>query len=78
MNKEFLKIENAAKLIDVSPWTLRNWIKEGKIRTYRFGGAIRIKESDLLAFAKITQTINEMCETILEAEKYVAFIKENV
>jgi excisionase family DNA binding protein len=53
MDKQFLKIENAAKLIDVSPWTIRKWIKERNLKFYRFGGAIRIRESDLLAYATV-------------------------
>jgi excisionase family DNA binding protein len=62
MEKQFLKIENAAKLIDVSPWTIRKWIKERNLRFYRFGGAIRIKESDLLAFATISPDKPEFCQ----------------
>ncbi len=50
----YFKVENAALLIDVSPWTIRKWIKERKLRIYRFGGAVRIKESDLIAFANVT------------------------
>lgn len=60
MNKQFLKIEDAAELIDVSPWTIRKWIKEKKIRVYRFGGAIRIREEDLLDFAKITPSFQDI------------------
>ena len=50
----YLKVEDAAMLIDVSPWTIRKWIKERRIRIYHFGGAVRIRESDLLAFASVT------------------------
>ena len=54
LNDHFYKIEKAAKIIDVSPWTIRKWIKEKKIRTYRFGGAVRIRELDLMNFAQVT------------------------
>jgi excisionase family DNA binding protein len=50
----YLNVEHAALLIDVSPWTIRKWIKERRLRIYRFGGAVRIRESDLMAFATIT------------------------
>ena len=50
----YLKVADAAILIDVSPWTIRKWIKERRIRIYRFGGAVRIRESDLMAFASVT------------------------
>jgi excisionase family DNA binding protein len=54
MEKQFLKINNAAELIDVSPWTIRKWIEKKILKCYRFGGAIRIKETDLLAFAAVS------------------------
>ena len=59
INAHYLRVADAAMLIDVSPWTIRKWIKERRIRIYRFGGAVRIRESDLLSFAKITPGINE-------------------
>ncbi|OVE78511.1 hypothetical protein BVY01_05230 [bacterium I07] len=66
MKNHFLKIDKAAELIDVSPWTIRKWIKHRKIRTYRFGGSVRIKESDLLAFAKVTHSVNNGTETLID------------
>ena len=51
MDNQFLNIEKAALLIDVSPHTVRKWIKERKLRYYKFGGAVRIRLSDLLSFA---------------------------
>ena len=59
MKQKFFKIEKAAELIDVSPWTIRKWVKEKRIRTYRFGGAVRIEETDLLDFANITPSRDE-------------------
>jgi excisionase family DNA binding protein len=64
MEKQFLKVENAAELIDVSPWTIRKWIKEHRLRFYRFGGAIRIKEADLLAFARIAPCREEFAKKL--------------
>jgi excisionase family DNA binding protein len=58
----YLKVEKAALLIDVSPWTIRKWIKERKLRIYRFGGAVRIRESDLMAFASVTPSRRDICE----------------
>ncbi len=62
--KRYLKVDKAALLIDVSPWTIRKWIKEKKIRTYRFGGAVRIRESDLMAFAMVTPGKKDIEEKI--------------
>ena len=58
----YLKVANAATMIDVSPWTIRKWIKERRIRIYRFGGAVRIRESDLMAFAAITPSRRDIAE----------------
>jgi len=64
IHRDFLKVETAAELIEVSPWTIRKWIKEKRIRTYRFGGAVRIKESDLLDFAAVTPGKTGLVEQI--------------
>jgi len=58
----YLKVVDAALLIDVSPWTIRKWIKERKLRIYRFSGAVRIRESDLMAFAIVTPGERDIAE----------------
>jgi excisionase family DNA binding protein len=35
MPKKYLTIKDAAKLLGVTPLTLRNWDKSGKLRAYR-------------------------------------------
>jgi len=35
MTKKYLTIKEAAKLLGVTPLTLRNWDKSGKLRAYR-------------------------------------------
>lgn len=48
-----LSIETAARLVDVSPATLRDWCKAGRLKTVKLGGAksspVRIPESSLAA-----------------------------
>ena len=65
MKDRFIKIESAAELIDVSIWTIRKWVNQRKIRTYRFGRSVRIKESDLFKLAEVTPSISEMTADIL-------------
>ncbi len=65
MKERFLKIESAAEMIDVSIWTIRKWVNQRKIRTYRFGRAVRIKESDLFKLAQVTPSISDMTADIL-------------
>ena len=67
MAERFLKLESAAELIDVSIWTIRKWVNQRKIRTYRFGRAVRIKESDLFKLAEVTPSISELTADILSA-----------
>lgn len=62
MSEKYLKIETVAKMLDLNIWTIRKWVKERKIRTYRFGRAVRIREKDVLDFADVTLSIDELRE----------------
>ena len=44
---EWLTLKQAAELVGVTPRTVQNWIKNGKIRGYRVVGRIRVKRSDV-------------------------------
>lgn len=59
MKDRFIKIATAAELTELSPETIKKWTRQRRIRSYKFGRAVRIKESDLLAFAKETPSRNE-------------------
>lgn len=63
MNDRFLKIERVAQMTDLSVHTIRKWVKEKRIRTYRFGRAVRIRESDLLRFAKVSPSKKDYQES---------------
>ncbi|MFO7889896.1 MAG: helix-turn-helix domain-containing protein [bacterium] len=65
MAENFLKVDTVADLIEVSPETVRSWMKKGKIRSYKFGGARRIRETDLLNFARVNQATEKVSEKIL-------------
>ena len=45
---KFLRIAKAAELADVSPQTLRKWIRDGKLTPYRAGSDHRILLSELI------------------------------
>lgn len=64
MKEQFLKIQTAAQKIDVSIWTIRKWVKQRKIRIYRFGRAVRIRESDLMRFAKVRPSRDELYDSV--------------
>ena len=44
---EWLTLKQAAELVGVTPRTVQNWIKNGKIRGYQVVGRIRVKQSDV-------------------------------
>lgn len=35
--KQFFRVDDVAQLLGVTPQTIRNWIREGKITAKRFG-----------------------------------------
>lgn len=41
---------DVAKLVQVSPETVRNWLNEGKLKGVRLESAWRIRRSDLISF----------------------------
>ena len=47
----FFTIGDVANFLDVSARSVRRWIKSGDLPVHRFGGVVRILESDLRAFA---------------------------
>lgn len=52
-NKKFISISKAAKFLQVSPDTLRNWEKQGKLLPSRtYGGARRYSTTELLGLKK--------------------------
>ena len=44
---EWLTLKQAAELVGVTPRTVQNWIKNGKIKGYQVVGRIRVKRSDV-------------------------------
>jgi putative molybdopterin biosynthesis protein len=48
-------VEQVAKILQVSPHTVRNLIKEGKIKAVRVGIQIRVTQEELDRFLKQSQ-----------------------
>jgi excisionase family DNA binding protein len=42
----------AGKRLGVHPQTIRNWIREGRLRGYRVGHQLRVDPADLAAFLR--------------------------
>ena len=49
---KFYTIPEVAEALHVTPQTVRNWIKSGKIKSQRIGRPILITESNLKEFLK--------------------------
>lgn len=44
------KTEEVAELCQVTPYTVRNWLKDGALRGIKLDNQWRVKRSDLLTF----------------------------
>ena len=47
VDNEWLTLKQAAELVGVTPRTVQNWIKNGKIKGYQVVGRIRLKRPDV-------------------------------
>ncbi len=52
----YLTVAKAAEKADVSPGTIRRWIREGKLVRYKAGRAVRVSRVDLEAFMRSPST----------------------
>jgi excisionase family DNA binding protein len=50
--ERYLSPDDVAKKLNISPLTVRRWLKAGKMKGVRVGRLWRVRESDLEAFLK--------------------------
>jgi excisionase family DNA binding protein len=50
-------VKAAAEVLAVSPWTVRAWIRDGKLRPVRLGRLVRLAESELQRFMAEAQGV---------------------
>jgi len=43
-------IEQAAEILLIKPRTMREWIRQGKVKAFKLGDLVRIHEEDLQEF----------------------------
>ena len=60
---EWLTLKQAAELVGVTPRTVQNWIKNGKIKGYQVVGRIRVKRSDVDALYQPKEVKDEASKT---------------
>jgi len=58
-NPRFLKPEYIARVLDVTPKTVRLWILSGEIPGgYRFGNSLRVDKSEFMEYLRSKKTLN--------------------
>jgi excisionase family DNA binding protein len=50
METKFLTIKDISEILSVHPNTVRNWIRSGELKSYKFEKAVRVTEEDFEEF----------------------------
>jgi excisionase family DNA binding protein len=48
--KQLFDVNSAARLLSISPWTVRSYIHQGKLRPVRLGRRVLLEEAELERF----------------------------
>lgn len=67
MIEKFFTTEQVANILQVHPFTILKFIKQGKLPGIKLGRVYRIKESDVKAFLEERMTTKKPKQTIQEA-----------
>ena len=51
-------VVGAAELLNVSPWTVRAYIRQGRLHPVRFGRLVRLELSELQTFVETAKGIS--------------------
>jgi len=62
--KPLYDVQAAARLLSISPWTVRSYIKQGKVRPVRIGRRVLFEEGELERLVNKGRDENKQ-ETIL-------------
>lgn len=52
MPEKYYTPDEVAEILKVTPWTVREWCKAGKLKASKPGRSWRIEEQDLLDFTR--------------------------
>jgi excisionase family DNA binding protein len=73
LTDEFWPVRKAAKVASVSPWTVREWVKLGRVRAYGSGRLLRLRRSEFELFlTNLGRTPMETVDTDRRAEEILA------
>ncbi len=59
-------VKGAALLLAVSPWTVRAYIRDGKLRPVRFGRLVRLEVEELRKFIAEAKSPSEVAPRVPE------------
>ena len=62
-------VRSAARLLAVSPWTIRGYIRQGKLRPIRIGRLVRLDEEELSRFVASSKSSNGFSMQIQSGEE---------
>jgi excisionase family DNA binding protein len=57
-----LNVKDAANLLAVSPWTIRAYIRKGKLRPVRIGRLVRLDEQELHRFVVEAKGLSDVAQ----------------
>ena len=63
MEKLYDVASSAEKLGGISPWTVRAWLSQGRLRPTKIGRRTMISEAELERFVRAEQTAGHPAET---------------
>lgn len=69
---EYYSVNQAAFLLKIHPLTVRRYLKTGKLKALRVGGAVRVAKSDI---DKFLQTFVPYARTVTPVSKQTIKIK---
>jgi excisionase family DNA binding protein len=55
--KPLKSVEEAAGLLGISPWTVRSYMRDGKLRAVRLGRRVLVEETELERFVAEGKTV---------------------
>ena len=62
-------VRSAAKLLAVSPWTVRGYIRQGKLRSIRIGRLVRLDEEELQGLSQAAKRRATLSQIEFSQEK---------
>jgi excisionase family DNA binding protein len=66
MIEQLQSIESAAKTLSLSPWTLRAYIRQGRIRPVRIGRRVLLSSGELQRLIEEGKSSAGCCQAIAE------------